>query len=170
MAADPYENYLFVQLGGVQEICWDLLCSFEIDLFPHWLTIYTNLFCWLRYSYWSTLLHILQDKYQSEKYETNTAGRPVSPQAAIALNASSCKLSCTGARESEMDYTKNESEMDIRMKVKVTEKLKQNISQRGYCRLTSQILFFHKETAASLSEQHQFTMLCHLAMRIYSGS
>ena len=69
-----------------------------------------------------------------------------------------------------MDYTKNESEMDIRMKVKETEKLKQNISHGGYCRLTSQILFFHKETAASLSEQHQFRMLCHLAMRIYSGS
>ena len=62
-----------------------------------------------------------------------------------------------------MDYTKNESEMDIRMKVKVTEKLKQNISHGWYCRLTSQILFFHKETAASLSEvDHDKTQPNHL--------
>ena len=73
----------------------------------------------------------LQDKYQSENYETNTAGRSVSPQAAIALDASSCKLSCAGARESEMDYTKNESEMDIRMKVKETEKLKKEYFSWG---------------------------------------
>ena len=56
-----------------------------------------------------------------------------------------------------MDYTKNESEMDIRMKVKVTEKLKQNISHGGYCRLTSQILFFYKETAAPIQNAVSFS-------------